>query len=780
MSLQLWLPLNGDLTNNGLMDIEMNCDTPSWSVAGKIGKCANFDGILANVIYNNTTQFNYTDNFSFALWLYHTGATVQFAFTVGRADMGSYGYGVRSFSSTQIKVYFGGHNVDINCSANTWHHVAATIGNGQLKVYIDGTLMNTTTITVRPTYTESNGLGIGCFHHKAGDIYFFKGKINDFRIYDHCLSPKEVKEISKGLMLHYPLNNNGMGCKNYIKNSFNIKPSLCNSSNPGFSMTAVELDDDKFKGTFYKVSRNATGGGDFRIGWTDQRISIKPDEYNDKKVTFSVWVKSSTGTAFGFNLGRYSDLDISAVGSFVIKPNEWTKVSGSKTFLSTSANASAEALELYFHITSDTDVIMAQAKLEVSDYPTPWCPNEADELYSQLGMGENIEYDTSGYGNNALKTSVNYNSDSPRYQASTEFDGTTSSITLYPGTINSILAQGGSNPFTYSFWIKNAATDRGIIFGDHKEAVTPAFISIEKHLQNELRFYWNNGYIDWFCTNTTFPLNTWVHIVITYNGSKLLVYRNGILTDSKTITLNAGNKSSDNCFQIGRDSRTNNTMFEGNISDFRIYATCLSDSDIQELYNKPISIDNQGTMFATEINEEPASPVKFNKTGVVEADQIGGYFHNYFDYNGSMNTGIQKNVDVEKLIENNGIKLTCNTAVTVATILHRMQSLMFNGASGDFRVEFDAWSTNPVGITVDICDKKVATYSFNSTKQHFSGVAYSVNQYNTSSAYNGFFDIEAGSIPLGTEIYITNIVITKNTPKSIGSNYIVIDDIIEN
>jgi hypothetical protein len=55
-----------------------------------------------------------------------------------------------------------------------------------------------------------------------------------------------------------------------------------------------------------------------------------------------------------------------------------------------------------------------------------------------------------------------------------------------------------------------------------------------------------------------------------------------------------------------------------------------------------------------------------------------------------------------------------------------------------------------------------------------------VAQYNTNSAYNGFFDIEASSIPLGTEIYITNIVIAKNIPKSVGSNYIVMDDIIEN
>jgi hypothetical protein len=73
-------------------------------------------------------------------------------------------------------------------------------------------------------------------------------------------------------------------------------------------------------------------------------------------------------------------------------------------------------------------------------------------------------------------------------------------------------------------------------------------------------------------------------------------------------------------------------MFEGNLSDFRIYATCLSDSDIQELYNKPISIDNQGTMFAVEAVEESATGPQFNKTGVVKADEISKYLYNYFTY----------------------------------------------------------------------------------------------------------------------------------------------------
>jgi hypothetical protein len=36
----------------------------------------------------------------------------------------------------------------------------------------------------------------------------FRGQMRDFRIYNHVLSKKEIKEISKGLILHYKMDEN--------------------------------------------------------------------------------------------------------------------------------------------------------------------------------------------------------------------------------------------------------------------------------------------------------------------------------------------------------------------------------------------------------------------------------------------------------------------------------------------------------------------------------------------------------------------------------------------
>ena len=107
MSLQVWLPLNGSMEQQGLSGITMT-GSPVWDNAGTIGQCAIFSGAVANAIYNNTTDFNYTDNFSWAVWVNtnYTGTTAQYVFTQGRADAGGYGYGLQCTSTTNCSCRF--------------------------------------------------------------------------------------------------------------------------------------------------------------------------------------------------------------------------------------------------------------------------------------------------------------------------------------------------------------------------------------------------------------------------------------------------------------------------------------------------------------------------------------------------------------------------------------------------------------------------------------------------------------------------------------------------
>ena len=75
------------------------------------------------------------------------------------------------------------------------------------------------------------------------------------------------------------------------------------------------------------------------------------------------------------------------------------------------------------------DFYVKNVKVEYGNKATPWCPNEADDLYTQMGLDNNIEYDVSGYRHNGTKVgSITYDSDTPRYNTSAVLDG--SYITL--------------------------------------------------------------------------------------------------------------------------------------------------------------------------------------------------------------------------------------------------------------------------------------------------------------------------------------------------------------
>lgn len=230
MSLQVWLPLNGNLDNQGLVNAPTTNNGATINNNGKIGKCYSFGG--NNYITLPTSILdNFSNEISVSVWINISAWNSSYD-SIIKLYAGNNAWNNSIFgmgrNGTTHKLYFTIANqsssTQANCSLtqdanlDTWYHMVCVYdSNKKMKIYLNGELKVTYTTTIVPKFSAVTSVGIGGSPLAS---YGLKGKLNDLRIYNHALSLKEIKEISKGLVLHYPLNQNlGLGL-NLIKNGF--------------------------------------------------------------------------------------------------------------------------------------------------------------------------------------------------------------------------------------------------------------------------------------------------------------------------------------------------------------------------------------------------------------------------------------------------------------------------------------------------------------------------------------------------------------------------------
>jgi len=82
-------------------------------------------------------------------------------------------------------------------------------------------------------------------------------------------------------------------------------------------------------------------------------------------------------------------------------------------------------------------------------------------------------------------------------------------------------------------------------------------------------------------TSSKLPLNTWVHVVFTYDGNNIKLYQNGIEIATKSETGKINWLPSDS-MQLGFNA--NGKSFNGALDNLKIYGRALSASEVSELY----------------------------------------------------------------------------------------------------------------------------------------------------------------------------------------------------
>jgi hypothetical protein len=96
-----------------------------------------------------------------------------------------------------------------------------------------------------------------------------------------------------------------------------------------------------------------------------------------------------------------------------------------------------------------------------------------------------------------------------------------------------------------------------------------------------------HGSSSWTSTPTsTIPLNTWCHFCGVFNGTQVLLYKNGQLAQSANITspISYGEASTPQLI-IGRDDAVSGRYWHGNIPNVQIYNRPLSAAEIQQNFN---------------------------------------------------------------------------------------------------------------------------------------------------------------------------------------------------
>lgn len=598
MALQVWLPLNGNLNNYGVAGDFTIPGTPTF-VSGKVGgKALSLDHFYGSV---TVPELIGVTNFSIAFWAKVDSSVTDFkqwadAFKVGSTTGGTTSVIRQELGRTPGKMWFylvkdrtvgdgsaqhpvSGTTMD-SCS-DWWSHFCMVKTDTEAKVYVDGVLFNTVQASnFENTPQALTGfVGIGESASAINPTF-----LQDFRIYDHCLSPKEIKILSQGLALHYPLNG---GVDNMLKDS---------TAEYGQSRTTYDIGD-------FNLSESLVEGNTYtvraKINTSEEKKSVG-FYFSGGSIPISGWLPISANGIYTQTFTATAEMASGTLGDghgyvrIYVSNREGKSQSG--TALSGTANVD-------------------WVKLEKGSTATPWKPNPADDLYSQMGFADNIIYDTSGFCRNGENHGATV-AQGGKYATHYETNGTSTYILCdTEQEIKSI-----RDEITVSIWAYrddwstiDMANSRMFVSSQQSGGVVLGLASGSKQARFQIGVG-DTSFLAYKSANSTeYTADTlssgWHMFTLTYDGFTLKSYVDGNFTaQNKAYTTHTPIwHHATTIMVLGGESAGSsvdfNQAFTGGLSDLRIYATALSAEDIADLYKVSASVTNNGTLIASEISE---------------------------------------------------------------------------------------------------------------------------------------------------------------------------------
>ena len=579
MSLQVWLPLISDLHNQGLSNTTFSYINNNGKLAinnaGKIGKCYERTASGYADLYRSSTTFNLSGDLSMCCWAYVSatiGDTANGLITNHNHDNNTgVGITVKQISTSDYRIscstgtgssrtfctYYGTTNIK-----DAWHHLALTYSKSTqvLQLWVDGVVEYTLNSYANASGNNTFDLFNWSTGYGGNSQYRPVCKLNDVRLYDHCLSNKEVKLLSQGLVAHYTLGDS------YLEGTTNLVTSLTKGGQTTVSGNSVTTSGEN-KDTYFtmNLSESIVSGTQYTVSCYAEGIP------NGSYWTFPLGSQNNTSLSWLIYNGYNSY-------TFTANSIDW----GTNRLFMDDLNRN------YYGVTRFYDF-----QLEKKDHATG---------YAGLGGTRNdtIVYDSSGYNYHGTSSGVSVSSDTPRYSVSTVFDANTDTIT--PTACFSVGQT--MTELSVSCWFRtntlNSTAPNMWSFGEN------SFARIRLANSTSIWYYVRVGSTQvssTYSAGKTLTDNTWHHVVYVFKNGVVRVYLDNVqigTTDhSSTATYMTCSSTAWHLAGYGANSEN----FIGSLSDVRIYATALSADDIKDLYQVGATVDRSGNMYAYELRE---------------------------------------------------------------------------------------------------------------------------------------------------------------------------------
>lgn len=592
-------------------------------VLGKLGKSA---VIRSNSLQANSSPFKNTTTYSVCGWIYLDSLGVTHTIICSRTNIG-YGLSILIVTSNKLRIDASidttslQWTTDYSFKAGEWTHFAVVNDDGKLSYYINGEFKQTKTVT-STTQHIGNYMTIGASSESntvLGNNNYFKGKMNDLRIYDHALSQSEIQEIYRSLILKYSFDTPIEDPKISTAKTVNIDSYLDGGTNrcPTIGTIIYSKDyvvDNEYITLSFDLTIEDLKAVEGQMGKMQLQECTVISGENKWSTLINTGIGSTNGT---------SEIDLTKNGTYhIVKSYQWTD---------TSRYSSNWTVQLRLDYILGGTATISNFRVVLGK----------KEILSD-GTG-GILYDESGFGHNAtvmgssnFLPTIYYSTDAKIgegcYQSKTITDGGENTY----GVVRTSKIFDEVPEISISFWLYVPEIDNNT--GDN------TILGCSPNAENYGIWIRRNGVslvstlYHTSLSPTTLQRDRWHYIVVTaQKQGDLKVYLNGELSQSKS---NITGVDWESAYLTIGDLRYNRGLeLDGKIDDLKIYATVLDETYIKKMYQERVKVDNNGNMSCGELIEVRDDNI-FSFDNVTNYRELPNIKDAFFDNNSLIITSI--------------------------------------------------------------------------------------------------------------------------------------------